>query len=806
MGIIEGYIRDSNDIPLKFVPVDVFRRLPMGDLILIAPPAVITGPDGHFEIPLSQDIPIKNSQIYLAITDSTGRFTSVRDNQSRYKKEEFFSPEGKGLKWRGEVISNLNNVVNVVVVLEKRKIPERYEAVVIGSGFGGTVTSLTLANKYEMDGEDKEKSLKRRVCILERGQWWVSHEMPTPDAANNGTIDGEPTLRGYLTKNDMPYGTWAYPDNTKGLLNLFGNSRPINNLKGVYDYKAMRNVHIISASGVGGGSLVYTNVTEEPDRSVYEDWPTQNDGKPPLSSEYFEMASRFIGVNSITTTAGIGKFLLPRASAFQNATKSATVKENLMNLDSLDAKSSITDIPDTRVLFSKVGPLELNNSIEKMTPEELKQTLVKINNKYGKENNVCQRQGRCILGCIPGARHTLNKQIFTKIKNEGSRLEVHPLCEVIDIGETTEGQQDYKYYVKFLDYRDIIDLKDMPGRELSEEEKKKITKTIQAKKVILAAGSLGSTEILLRCKNSRSLELSDMLGKKFSTNGDLLGVINPTKENVDASRGPITTSIARFFSNPNTKAFAFSIEDEGIPKMFAELLATIFDEMSAQKGDSLLPTKNLVDHFREKVFRFIDINDTQTMNQLLKLIEGIDLSSLLDLSTRLTDLIRLLTKVTESAEERVSNILMLGGIGRDNSDARLVFDNNRKRLDLENDYPLNQQIFEDIIETMKLYAKEIGKNGEKSLIIPFWDQTRKTQFVLHPLGGCPMGRNAAEGVVDSMGRLFKGNSGVYDDLYVVDGSIIPSSLGVNPSLTIAALAFRIAENKLAEGNKGYLPS
>ncbi|HKG70346.1 MAG TPA: hypothetical protein VKA87_00545, partial [Nitrososphaeraceae archaeon] len=369
MGIIEGYIRDSNDIPLKFVPVDVFRRLPMGDLILIAPPAVITGPDGHFEIPLSQDIPIKNSQIYLAITDSTGRFTSVRDNQSRYKKEEFFSPEGKGLKWRGEVISNLNNVVNVVVVLEKRKIPERYEAVVIGSGFGGTITSLTLANKYEMDGEDKEKSLKRRVCILERGQWWVSHEMPTPDAANKGTIDGEPTLRGYLTKNDMPYGTWAYPDNTKGLLNLFGNSRPINNLKGVYDYKAMRNVHIISASGVGGGSLVYTNVTEEPDSSVYQDWATQNDGKPPLSPEYFEMASRFIGVNSITTTAGIGKFLLPRASAFQNATKSATVKENLMNLDSLDAKLSITDIPDTRVLFSKVGPLELNNSIEKMTPE-----------------------------------------------------------------------------------------------------------------------------------------------------------------------------------------------------------------------------------------------------------------------------------------------------------------------------------------------------------------------------------------------------------------------------------------------------
>jgi len=800
MILIEGYIHDSRDNALSGVPVELFQRFPGQDLLLTSSPAEVTDDKGYFKIILSQIIHIKNSQVYLAITDSTGRFTSVRDSQSRYKKEEFFDNQGnEGLKWRGEVINNLNNMIDITIVLEKRKIPDEYEAVVIGSGFGGTITSLTLSNKYQREDNNKEEKLKRRVCVLERGQWWISHE--TPDKAN-GTIDDSQALRGYLTKNDMPYSTWAYPDDTKGLLTLFGNSKPINNLKGVYDYTGMRNVNIVTASGVGGGSLVYNNVIVEPDESIYKDWATQNDGKPPLSSEYFEMANKFIGINSITTTAGIGKFKLPQAKVFQNAAKSNTVNKNLLNRNSLDAKLSITDIPDTQVLFSKESPLELDKDLEEMTAQELKETFNEIKNKYEKETNVCQRHGRCVLGCIAEARHTLNDRLYSTIK-DGAPLDVHPLCEVVDIGEIT-GEQDHKYYVKFLDYRDIIDLKDVSGRELTDEEKREITKTIKTKKVILAAGSLGSTEILFKCKNSQSLQLSDMLGKKFSTNGDLLGVINPTKENVDATRGPITTSIARF-KNPNTGAAPFCIEDEGIPKMFAELLATIFEEMSAQKGDSLLPTKNFVDHFREKVFRFIDINDRQVMDQLLKLIEGIDLSSLFNLNTGLSDLIGFITKGTESAEERVSNILMLGAMGRDNSDARLVFDINNGRLDLEEDYPLDQQVFEDIIEAMKLFAKEIGKNGEKSLMIPFWDQTRKTQFVVHPLGGCPMGRSAAEGVVDSMGRVFKGNSGIYEGLYVVDGSILPSSLGVNPSLTIAALAFRIAENALVEGNKEYLP-
>jgi cholesterol oxidase len=62
---------------------------------------------------------------------------------------------------------------------------------------------------------------------------------------------------------------------------------------------------------------------------------------------------------------------------------------------------------------------------------------------------------------------------------------------------------------------------------------------------------------------------------------------------------------------------------------------------------------------------------------------------------------------------------------------------------------------------------------------------------VHPLGGCPMGRNEKEGVVDPYGEVFG-----YPGLYVADGSVMPGPVGANPSLTIAAVADRFAERLL----------
>ena len=58
----------------------------------------------------------------------------------------------------------------------------------------------------------------------------------------------------------------------------------------------------------------------------------------------------------------------------------------------------------------------------------------------------------------------------------------------------------------------------------------------------------------------------------------------------------------------------------------------------------------------------------------------------------------------------------------------------------------------------------------------------------HPLGTCAMGASPEEGVVDFDHRVF-GTQG----LYVIDGSSVPTSLGVNPQMTIMAMALRAAD-------------
>ena len=810
---VKGHIQDSTGTPLSNLEVKVLDFVAGKERLLAQP--LPPDQNGNFDIQLQDQIaiPISTETIHLVLIETIKKFTTVRDNQDRFNYKNDYKKrtvQGTVNEWVGLPLQNLDEIIITISVIPLKDPDEKYEAIVIGSGFGGTIISLTLAKQY------KALNIGQKVCILERGQWWVSHEMPS---SAEDTINGKGTIREYLETHDMPYDVWPYPDNMEGVFRVFGNSTAVNKIKGLYDYRPMRNVHVITSSGVGGGSLVYDNVTERPESETYQDWAIQKDPTNPkkldtnftyqeaygpdatryvdnpadvtnADLDYFKIAENFIGVSNITTTSSLGRFDLDRAKVFQDATQELSEDGvvDIMNdprtdangqpilhnghpvLD-FDVKLSITEVPFNSFALSKI-PNTSNFKIDSPTISQA--------NNLSKQTNACQRQGRCVLGCIPGARHTLNKQLQGAIE-KGMPIDIFPLCEVVDIEEKAANEPDpeFKYKIRYRDHRnDPIN----------------VTKTISSKTVVIASGSLGSTEILLRSKNK--LSLSNKLGMQFTTNGDLLGVISPTRENVDASRGPITTSIAKF-RNKNTNKFSFSLEDEGIPKMFAELFAQLFGLMLSNKEpSSIFPNKNMINELlNNEIIKFINQGDN--ISQLLNWVQGADLSSSNFILAKIVDIMKLFQS-SQSPEQRVSRILMLGGIGVDGAKGKLIL-NNSGKLDLENNYDLNQQVFTDIIDAMKLVAQKVGKNGLNSLLIPFWGKDQKAQWVLHPLGGCPMGETVNDGVVNGLGKVFNATTGQpYNDLYVVDGSIIPTALGVNPSLTISALAFRIAEHIVGE--------
>lgn len=188
---------------------------------------------------------------------------------------------------------------------------DKFEAVVVGSGFGGTILSLSLANRFADDNTNN--NTEKKVCVMERGQWWLSHETNfVPKASRKRS----PNMREFLEDNGRPYHFWPHPDNTSGLLELLSANRTLSKL-GLYDYKVLGNVHSIQASGVGGGSLVYSNVTLAPPGSVYKNWPTQFEGRK--LEDYFDKVLQFLVVNRITTNAGLGRNLLEKTKAFQDA-------------------------------------------------------------------------------------------------------------------------------------------------------------------------------------------------------------------------------------------------------------------------------------------------------------------------------------------------------------------------------------------------------------------------------------------------------------------------------------------------------
>lgn len=795
---LKGTLTDTGNNALSNHTIRIYDKDPQFDVFGDDPlGSAVTLDDGTFRIDFTKDDFKKPHEFWENVLNEPDLYIKI------------FDPSGN-LFYESPVINTPFTVYN-----EPNEI-DKCEAVVIGSGFGGTILSLSLVNQLVQEDMPLDDRDKRKVVILERGQWWVSHELPKSPSSHEfeKKVNPDKGIREYLELNDTHYRTWAYPDNVNGL-NQFLNSTRIVDRRGLYDYRISRRVHAIAGSGVGGGSLVYTNVTEEPEQSVIDNWDSSLNIGINYSNlkKYFEMAKGFIGVNKIPTTTAIGAIKLPKTKAFQDAAEkirkeTPTIIKNQSTFDNTNPDQgpfvediyavdlSITDLPyrkDERTLFRKGNQFtSILNSIQ--TNLQLQEEVAIFLRKYFAEQNICERQGRCALGCIPGARHTNNKKIFDYLKDQkkGKHLVVRPLCEVYDIEPLPNGEV-HKYKIHYNDYgaRDwkqasfnatvgqvSFNLNVRLFRLVDNGRKK----AIECRKLILAAGAIGSTEILLKSINTTrqtglKLKLSNKLGSGYSTNGDLLGVINRTKTDIYASRGPIVTSAIKFDEGPG---FIYTIEDSSIPKMFAG------------------------------VSRFL--SQGRLFRQLLGFVGLGQVQQIINMFLQTSTPIPGLNLPIQISEQDINNVLLLSGMGTDTSDGTIklqnIWKNNPNRdmtalnaVDIDFDLSKLVPLFNKMRNTMQRISSHIGDNGTASFSTPLWDPVNineNSTIVLHNLGGCSMGKDRNHGVVDNMGEVYKGDGSTltetYQDFYVADGGIVPTSLGVNSSLTISALAFRIAEN------------
>ncbi len=723
-------------------------------------------------------------------------------------------------------------------------------AVVVGSGFGGTIAAWQVANRFA------KRNLGEKVLLLERGQWWISHEleyrspkertqeekMPTidPNTQEPEEIKKLQKMKDLVRKNmreflhdaGEPYGFWAHPDNVEGIVDLTSKARLISKT-GLYDYTQLSDkIHVITASGVGGGSLIYSNVTLEPPVSVYQDWATEKPSSilQRLKPYYFDKARNFIGVNKITTVSGLGlkNTKLEKLQLFQQAARNVAEHDHsIINYDPNDPDFGFaSDLSITEASTSDIMD-EIETNIPPLVSSGLTQKSIANAVPQLGQQNVCQRQGRCNLGCLPGARHTLNKKIVSILQDPTLKdfLEVRALSEV----QLIEFVEPDQYKVHYVEYDRTTGA--VVGR-----------KVVQTKMLVVAAGTLGTNELLFKSRGN-GLRLSKKLGHCFSPNGDLLGFMqlsdakpNQTKTFLDITRGPINACHAEFKgSSAKHKDFAFTIEDTTLSKMVAPFFATLFDlyveYMESKRNDWSAWTR---------LKRRLKIIERYQSLGLLVVLFGLDISKLQGYLTRITsnftskmskEIIRpkdsqpaLLLKLkgdfeelmdwfmkdhgnpAATPEERLSRYFVFSAMGLDKADGVLDFPNGELKLKDDGAGPKwferNQETFTAIIKGMEKLAKEIDPESD-TVYAPTWNSKSPNEsslVVLHPLGGASMGESAEEGVVNGFGQVFRDDPSdgtkVYDKFYIMDGSIVPTALGVNSSLTIAALAFRCSDHLL----------
>ncbi len=473
-------------------------------------------------------------------------------------------------------------------------------------------------------------------------------------------------------------------------------SEQMGDRRNLYWFHSGASMNVFSGCGLGGTSLVNAGVSLRPDPRVFVDerWPAGLRGDVETSlADGYRAAERM---------------LVPRHYP--------AASPHLAKIDALRVAAGGSPIKPTPINVTfDAGP-----------------------NVVGIDQPACVGCGDCVTGCNFGAKNTVLMNYLPDAAANGASIFTE--VDVRSIELDTEGE-GWIVHVQPLGF----------GRD---ERFDAPPLTVSAGLVILAAGTVGSTDILLRSR-AQGLSLSDQVGHHFTGNGDVLGFAQRPHTVVrgigtghhppdpKAPAGPCITAFIDRREGPVEEGVI--IEDAVIPGLLAEVVAA---ELVTQFGarDESIPQR----------------------------VEQGSAAS-----------VSLLRGGREGATEHLQTFLLMG---HDDGEGRLVLQDDQVRIEWPG------------VGSSDFYRRADGVlaglagEGDGTYIPdPLSSHLLHNRLItVHPLGGCVMADDAQRGVVDHRGRVFSSQRGntVYENLVVADGSIVPMPLGVNPLLTISALAER----------------
>ena len=501
----------------------------------------------------------------------------------------------------------------------------------------------------------------------------------------------------------------------------------------LFDFRVGSDITVLVGCGLGGTSLINANVALEADSRVLESdgWPKALSEEPHSLHRYYARAKAMLGST-------------PYPDDFPRLRKLTALQASAAGLGQPFYR------PPINVTF-RSGP-----------------------NAAGVQQAACTLCGDCITGCNYGAKNTTLMNYLPDAFGHGA--------EFFTAAKVHRLERSGKLWKVLVE--DVSDGSATGGKTPP------ALREILAEIVVLAAGTLGSSEILLHSRE-RGLETSLQLGQGFSGNGDALGfAYDCNVDDGDARRPPVYGIGAGnvWPKRPDGEAFRPGPCITGIIDMRGK--KDVRDGLVIEDG--VLPSGLALAY--PPVFLFANA-----------LAAG--RAEFADEADRLKDAQALANGVQEGTQ-RLTDLAYTGPISRTQtflvmsheSDAfgQLCLDQDRLRIA----FPGAGQmpVFARNNRVLKQASEAIRGNYFSD---PLWKRAVGRHLVsVHPLGGCWMGESGATGVVNDRCQVFVGTgTETHDGLYVCDGSVVRGSLGVNPLLTIAAIAERAME--LLASDKGW---